>query len=180
MGRLGRKMVGIKIDSNEKIEKEKQRLLITAGAKFSELAEDFKSKGFISRYSLDTPENQDTIISLLLYRYPDNKKVELCISSRGECFDASYDDIFHKGTSCSYDLPEKLDELNDLLDYAKLYIQDRHYLEESYSSNKKVIYRKLVFTKGSTGSSQAPLGYIRHFFCKKTITTPPPVSYSKS
>lgn len=176
---------GIKLDSNQKIEDEQQKLLAIAEAKFKGLTNDFLKEGLVDSYSLTLPNNEDAIIRLQLIRHSDSKVIMLQISSHGECFDASYGDVFHKGTSCAYDLPEKLEELNDLLDYAKFYVQGHNYHEEVYTRNGEVIYRKLVLHKGARigsfvvqknggiGSSSVPFGYFRRFFCKKTVVTPP-------
>jgi hypothetical protein len=175
MGKLGREMVNMRADTE--IEIEERELLLIVKARFSKIAQSFKKRMLISGYSVTLPKGEDTIISLLLQRYPDGKEVELRVSSRGECFDANYNRVFQRGTSCAYDMPHKLLELDKLLSFAELYIQDRDYYEEIYKKNDRIIFRKIIYSNGTSASKPTVFaGRLRRYFgCTKQIVYPPQI-----
>ena len=161
------------IDSAAKINTEYDSLFDAAKAKFEATAKEFLSKGMLKSYDLQD-ENKDKGLTVIFRRKPDDKELILTIYPKGEVFSAKFDGVF-QNILYAYDLPEKLSTLDDLIKIARHYIVDRDYREEIYTQGNKTIYRRLIFAKGgSKGSSQAPLGFIRHFLGnKKTVVKPP-------
>jgi hypothetical protein len=135
--------------------------------KFEKLAKKLESEHLITVYSLDCAN--DLHVKLKMTRSFDQKEINLEVTSAGECFDASFDRIYHRGTECAYDMPLQLEVLQDIVDFALFFVKDRSAKEEIFTRKGKVLFRRLITNYGVFERSDVFAGRLRRRFGARKI-----------
>lgn len=139
-------------------------IFFIAKKKFEEMSEDLKNKKQINEYS--TQEDKKGMI-LTISRAFDNKPFSIRISPSGEIFTRVLDDSY-VSTFCAYESDDKIKTLDELLNEARIWVTETDYYELVYEVNGKVIFKKIVYSDGSSESvSKVFFGKVRKFFGAK-------------
>lgn len=148
---------------------QKVSILEIAQEKFEQLSKELKSNKSVSSSSILT--NDNISVELAMTRSIDQKQIKVEVSSAGECFDASFDGVFHNGTQTAYDLPGQLETLQGIIGFAKSIAKDNKLKEEVYTKNGKILFRRLITQHGVFETSAVFAGRLRRFLgaTKQTI-----------
>ena len=140
-----------------------------AKKKFLGLATELMEKELISKYEIRDVE----WLEIILYRQLDHKQISLGMLYSTEVFYHRFD--VYTFVSCAYDMEDKVEVLDDLIDCAQVWLDKTDYYEEFYEKGDRVIYKRLIDSRyGVTRSaSMVRGGWFRRFFgCKKRIVRP--------